>query len=77
VVTPGETGVLPAGASAVSKPMPVQLVALALPQSRSLEPPSAIVSGSAVSEAVTAEPTVTVALAGVLVAPPAPEQISV
>ena len=41
-----------------------------------LVPPSGIVVGAALSEAVTAEPTVTVAVAGWLVAPPAPVQVT-
>jgi hypothetical protein len=72
----GDTLRVPFGAPPVSNPVPVQLVALALPHSRSLEPPSAIVSGVAVSEAVTAPPTVTVAVAGALIAPPSPAQSS-
>ena len=55
---------------------PLQLVAFVLDHVRSLEPPSAIVSGAAASEAVTGAPTVTVALAGALVAPPAPVQMT-
>ena len=54
-----------------------QLVALALPQVSSLEPPSAIEVSVASSDAVTASPTVIVTLAGSLVAPPAPVQVSV
>jgi hypothetical protein len=73
----GETCTDPFVAPPVSKPVPTQLVALPLLQPRSLEPPGAIESGVAVSETVTAGPTVTVTFAGALVAPPAPAHVSV
>jgi hypothetical protein len=76
-VVVGETCTEPFAWPAVSKPVPTQLVALPLLQLSSLEPPGAIESGVAVSETVTAAPTTTVALAGWLVAPPAPVQLSV
>jgi hypothetical protein len=76
VVAPGETPTVPLVALLVEKPMPVQLVALVLLQLRSLVPPGAIVSGVAVSDAVTTSPTVTVAVAGGLVAPPAPRHVT-
>ena len=55
----------------------VQLVAFELAQVSWLVPPSGIAVGTAESDAVTAGPTVTVAVAGALVAPPAPLQVSV
>jgi hypothetical protein len=76
LVTAGETWTLPLAAPPVEKPVPVQLVASVLDHVRSLAPPSAIVVGDAPIVAVTAAPTVTVALAGVLVAPPAPVQVT-
>jgi hypothetical protein len=54
----------------------VQLVAFWLPHVSWLVPPRAIAVGVAESEAVTAGPTVIVAVAGLLVAPPAPLQVS-
>ena len=76
VVAAGETETLPLGASPVAKPTPVQLVALPPLQESVLEPPCAIASGVAVSVAETAAPTVTVTEAGLLVAPPAPVQVT-
>jgi hypothetical protein len=76
VVAVGETDAVPAAAPAVSKPAPVQLVALTLLQVSSLLPPIAMTSGSALSRAVTGPPTVTVASAGLLAAPPAPVHVS-
>jgi hypothetical protein len=67
---------VPLVAPPVEKPTPVQLVASVLDQSRSLAPPSGMALGVAVSVAVTAAPTVTVALAVLLVAPPAPVQVT-
>ena len=72
----GETATLPLAAPPVAKPVPVQLVAFVLPQASVLDPPRAMVPGVAVRDAVGAGPTVTVALAGVLVAPPAPLQVT-
>ena len=74
MVTVGETDTLPVVAPPVENPVPSQLVALALPHSRVVEPPSAMAVGVAVSVAATAEPTVTLAVAGWLVAPPSPVQ---
>ena len=75
-MVPGVTGVLPAGAPAVAKPVPVQPVAFVLLQVRSLVPPSAIVAGVATSEPVTGPITVIVRSAGALVPPPAPSQVT-
>ena len=62
----------------VSKPapVPVQLVAFALDQLRSLAPPSAMTFGIAVSVAATGAVTITVTLWVWLVEPPGPVQIS-
>ena len=73
----GETETLPLAAPPVEKPVPVQLVALVLLHASVLDPPEAMALGVAVREAVGAGPTVTIALAGALVAPPAPVQVSV
>jgi hypothetical protein len=54
----------------------VQLVAFPLAQVSWLVPPRAIAVGAAESEAVTAGPTVIIAFAGALVAPPAPVQVN-
>ena len=75
-VVVGETDTLPLAAPAVEKPVPVQPKALVLLQASVLDPPEAITPGVAVSDAVTAEPTVTVAFAGAVVAPPAPVQVT-
>jgi hypothetical protein len=71
----GETDVLPLTAPPVENPLPTQLVALALPHSSVLDPVGAMVGGVAVRVAETAEPTVTLAVAGWLVAPPAPVHV--
>jgi len=76
VVVVGETETLPLAAPPVEKPVPVQLMAFVLPQASVLDPPSAMVSGVAVSDAVGAGVTVTVVLTGVVVAPPAPVQVT-
>jgi len=76
VVIAGETEMLPLGAPAVENPVPVQLVAFVLFQRSVLEWPRAMLPGVAVRDAVGAAPTVTVALAGVLVAPPAAVQVT-
>ena len=66
----------PLGEPPVEKPVPAQLVALVLPQVRSVEPPIGTVSGLAESVAATAGITVMVWPAGVLAAPPEPEQVT-
>jgi hypothetical protein len=76
MVVVGVSWTLPLVAPPVVKPVPVQLVAFALVQARSLLPPSGTEEGVAVRVTVTAGPTVTVTLAGVLVAPPGPPQVS-
>ena len=68
----GETFSVPDVAAAVSKLVPVQLVAFALLQVSALEPPSGSVRKSAPRLAVTAGPMVMVCWAGALVAPPTP-----
>jgi hypothetical protein len=75
-VTVGEIEMLPLGAPPVEKPLPTQLVALVLLQARSAEPPIGTALGVVVNVAETASITVTVTSSGVLVAPPAPLQVS-
>jgi hypothetical protein len=74
VVTTGETGAVPLVASPVSKSPLKQRVALVLLQLSWLVSPAAIVSRLAEMAAVTACPTVIVALSAAL-APPAPRQV--
>ena len=76
MVALGVTWIEPLASPPVEKPVPVQVVAAVLPQVSSLVPPSGIVVKSAIRLAVTAAPTVTVAPAGTLVAPPAPVQVT-
>jgi hypothetical protein len=76
VVALGVTCALPLARPPVEKPVPAQLVALPLVQVSVLVPPSGMAVGDAARFAVTGGPTVTVAPAGVLVAPPAPVQLS-
>jgi hypothetical protein len=73
VLVVGETSTWPLTAPPVEKPTPVQLVALVLLHARLLEPPRAMVSGVAVSDAVMAGPTVIVKSAESF-APPEPSQ---
>ena len=75
VVLAGETGTVPLASPPVSKPVPVQPVASVLLQVRSLDPPSAMVSGAAPSVAVMAGPIVTVALSAAW--PPGPVHVIV
>ena len=70
------TGTVPLVSPPVEKPVPTQLVAFALPQVSWLVPPSGIDVRSAPSVAPTDAPTVTVAPAGALVAPPTPVQVT-
>jgi hypothetical protein len=70
----GETG--PAQLASFGLDEAVQLVAFELPQVSVLEPPCAMDVGEAVTVATTAGPTVTVAAAGALAAPPAPVQVT-
>ena len=73
-MAPGLTTRFPEVAPAVSKPVPLQLVAAVLLHCSVLEPPAAIAVGVALSIAVGAAVTVTFALALLLGAPPAPLQ---
>jgi hypothetical protein len=75
-VTAGEIEMLPLGAPLVEKPVPTQLVALVLLQLKSAEPPIGTALGVVANVADTAAMTVTVTSTGVLVAPPAPAQVS-
>ena len=72
----GETGTVPFARPPVEKFVPVQLVASVLVQVRLLEPPWAMVVGSATSVALTGGPTVTVVSAAGLVVPPLPLQVT-
>ena len=72
----GETGTEPLAAPPVSKPVPTQLVAL-VPVHVSVDvPPSAIAGGVAPRVAVTLPPTVTMACAMGLLAPPLPLHVT-